>query len=40
LVKKDKVEDFTRVLAQEYSVRMNKKAKIYVCHAEDGAGVV
>jgi galactokinase len=40
LVDKNKVEDFTRELAAQFKGRTNKEPKIYVCRAEDGAGIV
>ncbi|HSG42476.1 MAG TPA: galactokinase [Anaerolineales bacterium] len=40
LVADDKVEDFSRELAVQYKGRTDKEAKIYVCRADEGAGIV
>jgi galactokinase len=40
LVDVKEAENFTRDLAMQYEHKTNRKSKIYICRAEDGAGIV
>ena len=40
LVAQSAAETFARELAQRYERATNKEPRVYICHADDGAGVV
>jgi galactokinase len=40
LVAQSEAEAFARILAERYARETNKEPRVYICHADDGAGVV
>ncbi len=40
LVAQSEADIFARVLAERYARETNKEPRVYICHADDGAGVV